>query len=424
MVHFTQPIVAFFDSSSEGAKILLAIFTVLVGAKLFAELFERIKQPAVVGEILAGVLLSSSALNLIQTVVPSGEASTVGIVIEALAEIGVIFLLFTVGLETRPSDIFKVGKIATLVATMGAALPFIVGWGVVALWGGHSRIEAIFTGAAMVATSVGITARVLSSMGLISTDASRIILAAAVIDDVIGLLVLAVVSSLASGSINYLHIIFTAILAIGFTVFIIWVGARAVNQMKERIEALQIQHSLFIFSLILCFGLAAVANLIGIAGIIGAFLAGVALSEASDETDLHHRAHTLTEFTTPFFLVNIGLKLNLSVFASSQILLLAAVITVLAVITKFIGCGIPVYKSGKRRAVQVGVGMIPRGEVGIVVAQIGLSLSAVSNAMYGVVLFMAVATTLIAPPLIKLAFAGERPSDEKADARELKYDIS
>ena len=415
--------IALFTSTGESVKILLAIFIVLAGAKLFAEFFERLKQPAVVGEILAGVLLGASALNLIHTVAPSGEATTVGIVIEALAEIGVIFLLFTVGLETRPSDIFKVGKVATLVATFGAALPFFAGWVIVALWGGHSRIEAIFTGAAMVATSVGITARVLSSMGLISTNASRIILAAAVIDDVIGLLVLAVVSSLASGSVNYLHIIVTAVLAIGFTVFIIWVGARTVNRMKEKIEALQIQHSLFIFALLLCFGLATVANLIGIAGIIGAFLAGVALSEASDDTDLHHRAHTLTEFTTPFFLVNIGLKLNLSVFSSAHIILLAIVVTVLAIVTKFIGCGIPAFKTGRRRAIQVGVGMIPRGEVGIVVAQIGLSLSAVSDAMYAVVLFMAVATTLIAPPLIKLAFSGEHPDVEKVNTRELEYDI-
>jgi len=412
-----------FAGGGEQAKILLALFIVLVAAKLFAELFERLRQPAVVGEIIAGVLIGSSVLNLIHPLDDLGQATTVGIVIESLAEIGVIFLLFTVGLETRPSDIFKVGGLATLVAVMGAAFPFFAGWGLIALWGGHSGIESIFVGAAMVATSVGITARVLSGMGLITAQASRVILAAAVIDDVIGLLVLAVVSSLASGTVNYWHIGLTAFLAIAFTVLMVLLGTRAVNKARGKIESLKIKHSLFIFALILCFGFAAVANLIGIAGIIGAFLAGVALSEASDDADLHHQARALTEFTTPFFLVNIGLKLNVSLFLSTQILVLSLIVTALAVLTKFIGCALPAITLGKKKATQIGVGMIPRGEVGIVVAQIGLSLAAVTDAMYAVVLFMAVATTLIAPPLIKLAFAGEQSTDSTDAARELEYEI-
>ncbi|MBI3652121.1 MAG: cation:proton antiporter [Acidobacteria bacterium] len=416
-------VVAFF-SGGESATILLALFALIVAAKLLAELFERLRQPAVIGEILAGILIGPSLLNFIHTTDAAGAATTTGIVIDSLANIGVIFLLFTVGLETRPSELFKVGKLATSVALLGAALPFLTGWLLILYWpGGHSHIEAIFTGAAMVATSVGITARVLSGLGLISTEASRVILAAAVIDDVIGLLVLAVVSSLASGHVNYLQISITAILAVGFTIFVVLVGAKAVNKIKAPVEALRINHSLFIFSIILCFGLAAVANFIGIAGIVGAFLAGVALSEASDDTDLHQQAQALTEFTTPFFLVNIGLKLNLAVFLSPQILLLSVVVTVLAIITKLIGCGLPALTLGRRRALQIGVGMAPRGEVGIVVAQIGLGLAAVSDAMYAVVLFMAVATTLAAPPLIKIAFANESAVDRQADGRELHYEI-
>jgi Kef-type K+ transport system membrane component KefB len=414
---------ALLSNSGESAKILLALFIILVAAKVLAELFERLRQPAVVGEIIAGVLIGPSLLNLIQPVDAAGVVTTTGIVIESLAEIGVIFLLFTVGLETKPSDIFKVGKTATVVAFAGALLPFLTGWLLIALWPGHSSIEAIFTGAAMVATSVGITARVLSSMGLISTQASRVILAAAVIDDVIGLLVLAVVSSLATGQVNYFHIVLNAILAVGFTILTIVVGAKAVNKIKESIIALKLEHSLFLFALVLCFGLAAVANLLGIAGIIGAFLAGVALAEASDETELHHQAQALTEFTTPFFLINIGLKLNLTVFLSTKILILSAAVTLLAILTKLIGCGLPALHLGRKRAAQIGVGMIPRGEVGIVVAQIGLSLAAVSDAMYAVVLFMAVATTLAAPPLIKLAFAGEQPDEQGKPNRELEYDL-
>jgi Kef-type K+ transport system membrane component KefB len=426
MISFVDLPLVLSASPGEHARILIALFIILVAAKLMAELFERLRQPAVVGEIIAGIIIGPSALGLIHLssvtdgiTSPTTEATVIG----AMAEIGVIFLLFTVGLETRPSDIFKVGGTATLVAVMGAILPFLAGWGLLSLWPGHSRIEAIFMGAAMVATSVGITARVLSGMGLISAEASRIILAAAVIDDVIGLLVLAVVSSLAAGGVNYLQIAITAAMAIGFTVLIILLGTRAVDIIRRPIAALRINHSLFMFSLVLCFGLAAVANLIGIAGIIGAFLAGVMLSEATDDTELHHQAQSLTEFTTPFFLVNIGLQLKLSIFLSSQIVILSLVVTLLAVLTKFAGCALPVLKSGRRRAIQVGVGMVPRGEVGIVVAQLGLALHAVGDSVYATVLVMAVATTLIAPPLIKLAFAGEQAKEKSELDRELEYDI-
>lgn len=398
----------FLFSSADHKQVLLALFVALIAAKLMAEIFERIRQPAVVGEILAGILIGPSLLNLVQ---PTE-------VFDALAEIGVIFLLFMVGLETRPSDIFKVGATATVVAVLGVIVPFIAGWGLLSLWPGHSRIEAIFLGAAMVATSVGITARVLSGMGLISADSSRVILAAAVIDDVIGLLVLAVVSSLASGAVNYWHIALTAGLAIGFTILTVTLGARAVNRVKRPIGNLKIGHSLLMFALLLCFGFAAIASIIGIAGIVGAFLAGVALSEATDGTKLHSQSEALTEFLTPFFLVNIGMKLNLSIFLSSEIIILSLIVTALAVLTKLIGCGVGALKMGTRRAMQVGVGMIPRGEVGIVVAQIGLTLAAISDAIYGVVLAMAVATTLIAPPFIKIAFAGEERSTGKTEYEE------
>ena len=400
---------------ADHGQILLALFIALLAAKLAAELFERIRQPAVVGEIIAGIIIGPTVLNLVQ---PTE-------VLAALAEIGVIFLLFTVGLETRPSDIFKVGRTATIVAVLGVVVPFVAGWGLLSLWPGHSWIEATFLGAAMVATSVGITARVLSGMGLITAQASRVILAAAVIDDVIGLLVLAVVSSLATGRVNYLSIGLIAGLAIAFTLLLVVFGTRVVNRVKRPIGNLKIDHSLLMFALVMCFGLAAVANLIGIAGIVGAFLAGVALSEATDGTKLHQQSQALTEFTTPFFLVAIGMKLNVAVFRSADVVMLSIVVIVLAIVTKFIGCGLGAARMGRRRAIQVGVGMVPRGEVGIVVAQIGLALAAVSDAIYGVVLAMAVITTLAAPPLIKLAFANEPAAAEPSEYdSELQEELS
>lgn len=396
---------SFLLAAGDHGKVLAALFIALLAAKLAAELFERIRQPAVVGEIIAGIVIGPSVLSIVQ---PTE-------VLDALAEIGVIFLLFTVGLETRPSDIFKVGRTATVVAILGVVVPFIAGWGLLSLWPGYSWIEATFLGAAMVATSVGITARVLSGMGLITAEASRVILAAAVIDDVIGLLVLAVVSSLAAGEVNFLSIGLIALMAIVFTMLVIVFGSRVVNRVKQPVVNLKMDHSLLMFALVLCFGLAVVANLIGIAGIIGAFLAGVALSEATDGTRLHQQSQALTEFTTPFFLVAIGMKLNLSIFLSAPVVILSTVVIILAIVTKFIGCGLGAISMGRRRAIQVGVGMTPRGEVGIVVAQIGLAMAAVSDAIYGVVLAMSVITTLAAPPFIRLAFSGERATSQPGE---------
>jgi Kef-type K+ transport system membrane component KefB len=383
-------------------QLLWTLFVMFVAAKLAAELFERLKQPAVAGEILAGVLIGPSVLGLVSP----GELT------DALAEIGVLFLLFLVGLETKPADIFRVGARAAIVAVLGVVVPFIAGFLLMWAWG-RSNIEAIFVGAAMVATSVGITARVLGQMGLLSAESSRIILGAAVIDDVLGLLLLAVVSSLAKGDVDYTQIGVTAALAIGFTLLVALVGARAVNRIRPKIEKLKVGQAHLVFGLSLCLGLAMAASIIGVAAIIGAFLAGMALSESAEGTDMPHQAEAVTEFLLPFFLANIGMKLKLDVFLTTEVILLAALVTLLAVLSKFIGCGLGAIPLGWKKAMQIGMGMVPRGEVGIVVAQIGLGLHAVSDAAYGVVLFMAVATTLIAPPFIVRLFKDEARAPEE-----------
>lgn len=378
-------------------EILLALFLMLLAAKLAAELFERLRQPAVVGEILAGVIIGPSVLGL---VAPSEFISM-------LAEIGVIFLLFTVGLETKPSSIFRVGKTAALVAVMGVVLPFLGGWLLMRTWG-STNISSLFVGTALVATSVGITARVLASLNLLNTSVARIILGAAVIDDILGLLVLSVVSSSSAGSINYWEIGITALLATGFTAFVALIGARVVTRVAPRINSLRISESLFIAGLVLCLGLAVAVSFIGVAAIIGAFLAGMALAEASEGDErLHTQANGVMEFLVPFFLVNIGMQLQLSVFRDWTLVWLALAVTLVALVTKLIGCAAGAWSLGLKRAAQVGVGMMPRGEVGIVVAQIGLSLGVIDARLYAVVLFMAVATTLIAPPLLIVLFKGD-----------------
>jgi Kef-type K+ transport system membrane component KefB len=377
--------------------ILLTLFVMMAAAKVMAEIFERLRQPAVVGEILAGVLIGPSVLAWIS---PSELTNT-------LAEIGIIFLLFAVGLETKPRDILHVGKTAAIVAVLGVVTPFAAGYFVMKAWGGNN-VQALFIGAALVATSVGITARVLSSMGLLSLATSRIILGAAVIDDILGLLILAVVSSLAAGQIDYLEIAITAGLAIGFTIFVTFVGPPVLNRMTPRVENLRVNESLFAFALLLCLGLSVAASYIGVAAIIGAFLAGMALAEATESNEtMHRQMNGVTEFLVPFFLVNIGMQVQLNVFRDPSTILLTLVITLLAVVTKLVGGGAGAIHLGWRRAAQVGVGMVPRGEVGIVVAQIGLGLAVITDSLFAVVLFMAVATTLIAPPFLKLLFAGE-----------------
>ena len=387
-------------ASAEGGKLLLTLFVMFVAAKLAAELFERLKQPAVAGEILAGIIIGPSVLHLVE---PNDLTSS-------LAEIGVIFLLFLVGLETKPADIFRVGVRAIWVAILGVIVPFIFGYLTIKAWDGH-QIEAVFTGAAMVATSVGITARVLGQMGLLNLEVSRIILGAAVIDDILGLIILAIVSSMAKGNVNYAEILTTAGLAIGFTLIIILIGAKTVNRIRPRVAKLKVAQSQLVFGLSLCLGLALVANFIQVAPIIGAFLAGMALSESAEGTDMPHQVEAVTEFLLPFFLTNIGMQLKLDAFLNKQTIILALIITFLAVISKIIGCGLAAASMGRKKALQIGVGMVPRGEVGIVVAQIGLTLHAVSDSIFGVVLFMAVASTLIAPPFLVQLFKGEMRVD-------------
>jgi Kef-type K+ transport system membrane component KefB len=263
----------------------------------------------------------------------------------------------------------------------------------------------------MVATSVSITARVLGQTGLLSAEASRIILGAAVIDDVLGLLILAVVSSLAKGEVNYAQLSLTAALAIGFTLFVAFVGARAVNKIRPHISRLKVGQAHLIFGLSLFLALAMAASYISVAAIIGAFLAGMALSEAVEGTDMPYQTEAVTEFLLPFFLASIGMQLKLNSFLTTEVIVLALVVTLFAVLSKLIGCGLGAWSLGRKKAMQVGMGMVPRGEVGIVVAQIGLGLAAVSDAAYGVVLFMSVATTLIAPPFIVRLFKGEAHKD-------------
>lgn len=388
------------SSAPEGLHIPLAMLIVFASAKLLAEMCERIGQPGIVGEIIAGVLIGPSVLGW---VAPDD-------LLRALADLGVMFLLFRVGLEVKPEELMKLGITATIVATCGVIVPLLMGWGIMALWG-YPQIESVFVGASMVATSVGITASVLSSKGLLHERSSKIILAAAVIDDVLGLLVLASVSSVARGSVNILEITLTTLLAIGFVLVIAFWGNKAMGKIVPHVQqSLRVSEAEYAIAMVLLFALSVLAVYVGVAAIVGAFFAGMALSGkvANRVNDL---AHGATELLVPFFLAGIGLRVDLSAFRGGSLLLLALVILLAAIASKCIGCGLSSLPLGKADALRIGVGMIPRGEVGMVVAQLGLTMGVISRPVYGVVVFMAVATTVVAPPLLKFTFSGVAPKD-------------
>ena len=387
-------------SGPEAIKLPLAMLIVFASAKILDELFERFHQPGIVGQILAGVVIGPSVLGWMA---PNDFLT-------ALAELGVMFLLFRVGLEVKASDLMKVGPIATWVAVLGVALPFVLGWGILRLWG-EPQIESIFVGAAMVATSVGITAQVLAAKGLLQERASQIILAAAVIDDVLGLIILALVSSLAKGKVNFLELALTATLAIGFTIIVVLWGTKTMRRVVPHLlDRLRGGEAQFAMAMILLFALSVLAVYAGVAAIIGAFLAGMVLAESVGRR-VHDLAQGVTELLVPFFLAGIGLHFSLSALSTGSTVTLAGLILLAAMLSKFVGCGLGAYRLGWADASRVGVGMIPRGEVGMVVAQIGQSLGVIGEHVYAVVVLMSVATTLVAPPLLKLTYRGlEKPS--------------
>lgn len=384
-------------------QLLSSLLIIFVAAKVAAELFERLGQPAVVGEIFAGVLIGPSVLGWVH---PNELTSS-------LSELGAIFLLFAVGLETMPRALLKASKGALPVAVGGVLLPFGLGYGAMLVLR-HGQPESLFVGAALVATSVGITARVLGRMRMLQTPSARTILSAAIIDDVLGLTVLAIVGGLAGGRANLWQIAGTVVLSIGFTVFMATLGADAVRRAAPRMHNLRIGEALFVCGIAFCLLLAVVSERIGMAAIVGAFLAGMAFAEPARDTGMHRRTSALTEFLVPFFLVNIGLQVKISALGHPGTLALCGLLTLLAVIGKLVGCGGLAWRQGWRAMGQVGVGMVPRGEVGVIIAQVGLASGVLTDNVFAAVVAMAVATTLLAPPFTKRLFAGERAEAEVA----------
>lgn len=378
-------------------QLLFALALVYAAGRVGAEAAERLRQPSVVGEILAGVLIGPAAFAL----VPHGDQPVAG-VLEAMSELGVIFLLFMVGLETDMRELRRVGGMASSVAIVGIVVPLGLGFGLMLLLG-DSTISAAFVGTAMVATSVGVTARVLRDRRKLSTREARIILGAAVVDDVLALLLLAVVSGVAAGTLSWTGIAILVLEALGFLVVFGTIGRRAARRFLPQVGKLKITEPALGIAIAAALILAALASKIGLGAIIGAFLAGVIMGDPN-EPDLEAKFLPLSTFFVPFFFVYVGTLVDIDVFTSLGGIALALGITALAIVGKLVG-GLPVTRLGRRSAAIVGVGMVPRGEVGIIVASLGLSLGVIQHELYSIVVLMSILTTLVAPPALQALFS-------------------
>jgi len=351
----------------------------------------------VLGEILAGITLGPFAFGLIE---PSDT-------LHSVAQIGAIFLLFTVGLETQPKDLISVGRTSLYVALAGIAVPLVFGYSYMVARH-HPPHEAIFVAAAMMATSVGITARVLGDLNVLKTRAARIVLGAAVFDDVLGMIVLAVVvGTMSSTGLEWAQLLITAVEAVGFALIMLFYAPRVVRRMEPGMERMSTRDAPLIIALAICLGLSYAAVKIGMAAIIGAFFAGLAFAEYSPRWNLRERVFSINEFLAPFFFFSMGARLNMGVF-DRKLIVSAIVVSVLAILSKLLGCGLPVLHSGWKTAAKVGVGMVPRGEVGLIVALVGLQMNIVSESAYALVIFMTGITTLVAPPIMTILFREDR----------------
>jgi Kef-type K+ transport system membrane component KefB len=382
---------------SHGTEVLLGLFLTFVGAQIGAEIAKRLRLPAVVGEIAAGCLLGSSVLGWVKVDEP----------FESLADIGAVLLLFSVGLETRIEDLKKVGRVAILVGTSGVVLPFIMGT-VWAKLSGFNTPKAMFIAAAFVATSAGITARVLQEMGVLNRIESRVILGAAVIDDILAMLLLGVVTALQGGqAINIASLVLVLMQAVGFVALIALVGTRIMRRSSSLLEAPINPLSPLTISLGLCLGLAVAASYLGLAAIIGAFLAGMVAAETKQRPTLEKQMLPITALLVPFFFVVTGAKVNLGDLASASAIGTLLVVTLLAVAGKVLGCGGAALSLGRKSALIVGTGMVPRGEVGIIIASLGQQAGVFSGATYAIIIAMSLLTSIIAPPALSKLLTSE-----------------
>jgi Kef-type K+ transport system membrane component KefB len=387
------------------AELLVALLAIFGAAKLFGELAERIGQPAVLGEMVGGVVIGVSGLHLIDAHDP---------LLHVLAELGVLLLLFLIGLETDIRRLMSVGSASAAVALAGVILPFAAGYAV-GTWLGYSLIISVFLGAALTATSVGITARVLSDLGHLKSDESQVILGAAVVDDVLGLVLLSVVGAMAAGKkLTAIGVAKTFGVAFGFVAAAIVVGSLLAPRLIAVITRLRVGKALFFASIMFAFGMAYLADLAGSALIIGAFAAGLVLARTERGREIEHEVYDVAQFFIPIFFVSVGAAVDLKALnpfraETRPFFAVGLLLTLVAVLGKLLA-GYAAFGRPLRKLV-IGVGMIPRGEVGLIFAQLGLSAGLLSTGLYSSVALVVMLTTFVAPPALRALLNEQTPDD-------------
>ncbi len=399
------------------ARFLLIIVAILMVGKFAGELAERIGQPAVLGELLGGVILGGSVLGI----VPTAPGDPMAEMVHLLAEIGVVILLFEVGLETDLKEMFRVGKAAAVVASVGVLVPFMLGAG---YWyfanpdlGAHpegvnlTKI-ALFVGATLTATSVGITARVLSDLDQMRSREARTIIGAAVIDDVLGLVMLALVVGLAAGTdVTVGTVTWTLVKAVGFLVLAVIIGNFIGPHLFDFVDRLRVRGVLLVSAFCFALLLAALADISDSAMIIGSFAAGIILSTTNQFDLVDERIEPVADVFTPIFFVSVGAAVNVQLVLpwtdefNTGVLVIGGVLTAVAIVGKLVsGFSVP---WEKMNSLAIGVGMIPRGEVGLIFADIGRRGGLLSDAVFSAILIMVMVSTFITPPLLTLIFRRE-----------------
>jgi Kef-type K+ transport system membrane component KefB len=393
------------EGGTHVGAVLVALVAVFVATKLLGEVAQRIKQPAVLGELLAGVLLGGSVLGVLDPADP---------VIATMAQIGVLVLLFEIGLETELAALVRVGSEATTVAIAGVVMPFGLGY-VAAHALGLNSVASLVCGAALCATSVGISARVLSELGWLETTEGKVVLGAAVIDDIIGLIILAVVAALVAGtSLTIGSVGRIAGVAVAFVAVAVVVGSVLVGPVFRVVERIRATGAIGLFGLSFAFLLAWLAERSGSAMIVGAFAAGLVLYRLPQRAAIEKATTTIGHFFVPIFFAAVGAAVDLRALADRQALLVGTSLIVCGIVGKLAAGFAPWWFRGNK--LLVGVAMIPRGEVGLIFAQMGLAAGAISAGEYGALMLMVLTTTFVTPPaLARLSRSAARRETTAAD---------
>jgi len=369
--------------------LLLVLAAVLTATVLLGALAQRINQPAVLGELVAGMLLGPSLLGLLDPHEPT---------IHAIGELGVLILLFQIGLHTNLRSILKVGTPALTVGVVGVAVPAIAGYSVAVALGIHG-VAALVCAAALTATSIGISARVLADLGQLETLEGRIVLGAAVLDDVIGLIILSIVAGIAGGvAVTVVGVARTTGIALGFLLVAIAVGARIVPAIFGRMARLPGSGTLGALGLAFALALAALADAAGSAMIIGAFAAGLVLHNTPQRKPVEKATTALGYFFVPVFFAVVGAAMDLRALAQSEVLLIGGALTIVAAAGKFLSGFAPFWLKANKPL--IGAAMIPRGEVGLIFAQMGRTTGVLDPGLFSALLLMVMVTTFMAPPLL------------------------